>query len=95
MKILIVEPYFTGSHKQWAEGYKMKFGLYSVDFKTQERTLRKGSKTFVEIINRKGYDDRGFLVSIGDKTPNFTMNFSFPIKRIDPLVLKPLEFIRG
>ena len=22
MKILIVEPYFTGSHKQWAEGYK-------------------------------------------------------------------------
>ncbi|MFL3008531.1 MAG: family 1 glycosylhydrolase [Candidatus Neomarinimicrobiota bacterium] len=61
---------------EWAEGYKMKFGLYSVDFKTQERTLRKGSKTFVEIINRKGYDDRGFLVSIGDKTPNFTMNFT-------------------
>ncbi len=22
MKILIIEPYFTGSHKQWAEGYK-------------------------------------------------------------------------
>ena len=22
MKILLIEPYFTGSHKQWAEGYK-------------------------------------------------------------------------
>ncbi|MEL1226943.1 MAG: DUF3524 domain-containing protein, partial [Candidatus Neomarinimicrobiota bacterium] len=22
MKILIIEPYFTGSHKQWAESYK-------------------------------------------------------------------------
>ena len=22
MKILILEPYFTGSHKRWAEGYK-------------------------------------------------------------------------
>ena len=21
MKILILEPYYTGSHKQWAEGY--------------------------------------------------------------------------
>ena len=23
MKILIIEPYFTGSHKQWAESYKI------------------------------------------------------------------------
>ena len=61
---------------EWAEGYKMKFGLYDVNFKTQERTLREGSKTFIEIINRKGVDDRGFLVSIGDQTPNFTMNFT-------------------
>ena len=22
MKILLVEPYYTGSHKQWADGYK-------------------------------------------------------------------------
>ena len=61
---------------EWAEGYKMKFGLYSVDFKTQERTLREGSKTFVEIINRQNVDERGFIVSIGDQTPNFTMNFT-------------------
>ena len=36
---------------EWAEGYDMKFGLYEVDFKTQERTLRKGSETFINIIN--------------------------------------------
>ena len=36
---------------EWAEGYDMKFGLYEVDFKTQERTLRKGAKAFVDIIH--------------------------------------------
>ena len=36
---------------EWAEGYDMKFGLYEVDFKTQKRTLRQGSKAFIEIIN--------------------------------------------
>ena len=36
---------------EWAEGYDMKFGLYEVDFKTQERKLRKGSKEFINIIN--------------------------------------------
>ena len=30
----------------WAEGYKMKFGLYEVDFKTQARSLRKSSSLF-------------------------------------------------
>ena len=37
---------------EWAEGYDMKFGLYEVDFKTQERSLRQGSKTFIDIISR-------------------------------------------
>ena len=36
---------------EWAEGYDMRFGLYKVDFKTQERVLRKGSHTFLNIIN--------------------------------------------
>ena len=35
---------------EWAEGYKMKFGLYEVDFNTQERKLRQGSKIYQEII---------------------------------------------
>ena len=36
---------------EWAEGYDMKFGLYEVDFKNQNRTLRKGAKTFMKIIH--------------------------------------------
>jgi len=36
---------------EWAEGYDMKFGLYEVDFKSQERTLRKGSQEFIKIVN--------------------------------------------
>tara|TARA_B100001029_G_C15063817_1_gene461352 strand:- start:1582 stop:2979 length:1398 start_codon:yes stop_codon:yes gene_type:complete len=35
---------------EWAFGYDMKFGLYKVDFKTQERKLRKGSQPFKKII---------------------------------------------
>lgn len=37
---------------EWDLGYGMRFGLYQVDFDTQERTLREGSKKFVEIVNR-------------------------------------------
>ena len=36
---------------EWAEGYDMKFGLYEVDFDTQNRKLREGSKEFIKIIN--------------------------------------------
>ena len=35
---------------EWAEGYSMKFGLYAVDFKTQERTLRAGSEAYRMVI---------------------------------------------
>ena len=36
---------------EWAEGYDMRFGLYQVDFKNQDRTLRKGANKFVDIVN--------------------------------------------
>jgi len=35
---------------EWVESYHMKFGLYEVDFKTQQRKLREGSKTYQKII---------------------------------------------
>ena len=37
---------------EWAFGYDMKFGLYEVDFKTQKRELREGSKSYIEIVNK-------------------------------------------
>ena len=35
---------------EWAEGYSMCFGLYAVDFETQERTLREGSLALKELM---------------------------------------------
>ena len=48
-----VDGYFYWSlfdNFEWAEGYSMKFGLYSLDTMTQERRLREGSKTLKNII---------------------------------------------
>ena len=36
---------------EWAEGYELRFGLYHVDYDTQERTLRKSGKDYRDIIN--------------------------------------------
>ena len=35
---------------EWAEGYKLRFGLFSVDYETQERTMRESGRLFKEII---------------------------------------------
>ena len=37
---------------EWAEGYTMRFGLYAVDFETQERTLRQGALAIKELMDR-------------------------------------------
>ena len=37
---------------EWAFGYDMKFGLYKVDFRNQERKLREGSKAFIDIVKK-------------------------------------------
>jgi beta-glucosidase len=37
---------------EWAYGFEKRFGLYQVDFKTQERTLRNGSRKYPEMIKQ-------------------------------------------
>ena len=37
---------------EWAEGFAMRFGLISVDFETQERTVREGARAYVDIVER-------------------------------------------
>lgn len=39
---------------EWNLGYGQQFGLYHVNFDTQERTLKEGSKKFVEIVKEYG-----------------------------------------
>jgi len=61
---------------EWAEGYMMKFGLYEVDFITQERKLRPGSHAFSKIVNQPGADKRGYIVSIGEKAPELLLEYT-------------------
>jgi len=35
---------------EWANGFKMKFGLFAVDLKTKKRTIRKSAKVYKKII---------------------------------------------
>jgi len=37
---------------EWAFGFERRFGLYHVDYATQKRTLREGSKKYPEIIRQ-------------------------------------------
>ena len=39
---------------EWDEGFKMRFGLYHVNFDTKERTLRRGSHAFIDAIRASG-----------------------------------------
>lgn len=36
---------------EWNKGFSPRFGLYHVDYETQERTLKKGSVFYVNVIN--------------------------------------------
>jgi len=38
---------------EWAFGYDMKFGLYSIDFNNQKRSLKKSSMKFIDIVNNE------------------------------------------
>ena len=42
---------------EWAFGYDMKFGLFSVDYKTQERSLRNSAKAYIHVINNENKID--------------------------------------
>ena len=59
---------------EWAEGYDKKFGLYSVNFDNQERTLRKGSNSFKKIINQPGVYDRDYFVRVGETAPELSLD---------------------
>jgi beta-glucosidase len=38
---------------EWDRGYNKQFGLYEVNFKTQERTLRPGAQCYQRAIQKK------------------------------------------
>jgi beta-glucosidase len=51
-----VDGYFIWSFMdnfEWAEGYRTRFGLVGVDFKTQERTVKASGKWFADFLANK------------------------------------------
>lgn len=48
-----VKGYFSWSlmdNWEWVDGFDVRFGLYAVNFATQERSLRRGSQKYREMI---------------------------------------------
>ena len=39
---------------EWAEGWEPRFGLFGVDYDTQERTLRAGAQPMIDLIRKTG-----------------------------------------
>jgi len=39
---------------EWTFGFSRNYGIYSVDFKTQKRTLKEGSKYLIEVAKKYG-----------------------------------------
>jgi beta-glucosidase len=37
---------------EWAYGFEKRFGLYHIDYATQQRTLREGSRKYLELITK-------------------------------------------
>lgn len=44
---------------EWDLGYSMRFGLYHMDFATQQRTLREGSKVFQRVVKGNSANAHG------------------------------------
>jgi len=38
---------------EWAEGYKMRFGIVYVDYETQKRTLKQSAIKFQEFLSAR------------------------------------------
>lgn len=52
-----VEGYFLWSlmdNFEWAEGYRERFGIIHVDYKTQERRLKESAKWYATVIAENG-----------------------------------------
>ena len=54
-----VNGYFVWSlmdNFEWAQGYKMRFGLIYVDFQSQARTTKDSGRWYARVIRQNGLD---------------------------------------
>ena len=42
---------------EWSEGWTLRFGLYELDPRTQERKARRSAAIYRDIIRQNGLDD--------------------------------------
>lgn len=69
----------TMDNFEWAEGESARFGIYHVDFKTQERTLRKSGYFYSEICKKKEISNKmikSYLADVEvDKNPSLEKQY--------------------
>ena len=52
---------------EWAEGFGKRFGLYSVDYATQKRSLTEGGAFYTEVCRNNGINEAMFKSVYGSK----------------------------
>ncbi len=83
---------------EWAEGYAQRFGLYHVDFETQERVLKESGRLYSQYVSSTKMPQMVVLAGgLGTRLGNLTKSVPKSLIEVDgePILSHILEWGRG